>query len=122
MSPIQRQFDREQRYDTFVYGGLLVIFFGCMALLPRSFFWFYLVPLAAFYVRYTLVRSRRDDALLLALQGSEVGTGVRDGMGSAAGCYRSEAGICISDGTHHILVARNQPDTLLQLRHVVGRE
>jgi hypothetical protein len=85
-----------------------------MLALPRSAFWFYCVPMAAFWIRYILVRDRRDEALLRAELAATGGS-------SAAGCYRSEAGICISDGTHHVLVAREKPDPLLQLPHIVGR-
>jgi hypothetical protein len=115
MSPIQEQLAREARYDVRVAAIGLVIFFSCMLTLPRSAFWFYFVPLAAFWFRYLWVRDRRDEALLRA-------DGATGSGSSAAGCYRSEAGICISDGTHHVLIPRDQPDAPLQLRHIVGSQ
>lgn len=124
MSIFQKQLEREAGWDVRVaiVGG--IIFFGCMILLPRSWFWFYFVPIAGFWYRYIFVRDRRDEALLAALEGTEVGSGVGlvGGGQGAAGCYRSEAGICIFDGTHHVLVARDQPDALLQLPHIRGRQ
>lgn len=113
MSPIQMQLAKEARYDVRVAAIGLVLFFGCMLLLPRDWFWFYFVPMAAFWVRYIFVRDARDEALLSADVAAS-------GGGSAAGCYRSEAGICITDGTHHVLVARDNPNAALQLTHIVG--
>lgn len=109
------QLKKEARYDVIValVGGSL--FFGCMALLPRSAFWFYFLPMAAFWLRYLFVRNDRDDALLRA----DIAADSRSG---APRCYRTEGGICITDGTHHVLVARDQPDALLQLTHIRGRQ
>lgn len=115
MSPIQQQLEREARYDVRVAVIGLVIFFGCMALLPRSAFWFYLVPLAAFWFRYLFVRDRRDEALL----STEF---TASGGSSAAGCYRTESGICISDGSHQVLVAREKLQPLLQLTDIGRRQ
>lgn len=115
MSPFQKQLQREARWDTKVTIVWLAIFFGCMLVLPRSWFWFYFVPLAAFWYRYIFVRDRRDEALLSA----DV---MADGGGSPAGAYCSEAGICISDGTHQVLIARQKPQPLLQLPHIVRDE
>src|ERR1700722_5577705 len=115
MNPIQMQLAKEARYDARVAAVGLVLFFGCMIALPRSFFWFYFLPMAAFWFRYLIVRDRRDEALLRA----DIAAG---GGGSPAGCYRSEAGICISDGTHHILIARQNAKTSLQLPRIIGRQ
>lgn len=108
------QLAKEARYDVRVAVIGLVLFFGCMLALPRSAFWFYFVPLAAFWIRYIFVRDRRDALLRASLTAS--------GRGSTTRCYRSEAGICITDGTHHVLVARDQPDALLQLPYIVGNK
>ena len=119
MSPIQMQLAKESHYDVVVGLVLMALLFGCLLILPRWTFWFYLLPIAAFYIRYTLVRERRDEALLRA-------EGLIDGVGSAgrgtSRCYRSEGGICITDGSHHILVARHDPDAPLQLPHIIGRQ
>lgn len=112
MSPFQNQLAKEARYDVRVALIGLALFFGCMLTLPRSFFWFYFVPMAAFWIRYILVRERRDEALLRAELAASGGR-------SAAGCYASEAGICITDGTHHILVARNDVKSTLQLPNII---
>jgi hypothetical protein len=112
MSIFQEQLAREGRWDIRVSLVLLVIFFGAMLVLPRWMFWFYWIPIAAFWLRYNFVRQRRDEALLRA----EVAA---SGGRSAPGCYRSEAGICITDGTQHILIARKQPNTTLQLPDIV---
>ena len=111
MTRFARQLAIEAGYDVKVGLAGLVLFFGCMALLPRSWFWFYFLPLAAFWIRYLIVRNRRDEALLRADRAACRGLG-------AAGCYRSEAGICLTDGTHHVLVAREDVETPLQLTHV----
>lgn len=114
MTP-EQQLAKEARYDVIVATVGLVLFFGCMLILPRSAFWFYTVPLVAFWIRYIFVRDRRDEALLAAELAASGGAG-------AAGCYRSEAGICITDGTHHVLVARQDAQPPLQLTHVVRRK
>lgn len=113
MTPTE-QLAKECRYDVTVAVVGLVVFFGCMVFLPCSAFWFYFTPLAVFWFRYIFVRDRRDEALLSA----EVAAAGRSG---APRCYRSEAGICITDGTQHILVARQNPDAPLQLTHIVRR-
>jgi hypothetical protein len=115
LTPLHPQIEREARYDVYVAVIGLLLFFGCMLALPRSWFWFYFVPMAAFWVRYLFVRDSRDEALLSTDLAASGGSG-------AAGCYRSEAGICISDGTHQVLIAREQPQALLQLPDVVRRE
>jgi len=115
MSPIQNQLAKEARYDVIVALTGLVLFFLCMLALPRSWFWFYFVPMVAFWIRYLIVRDRRDEALLRAELAAS-------GRTSAAGCYRSEAGICITDGTQHVLVLRDKGDPLLQLTHVGRRQ
>lgn len=115
MSPFQKQLAKEARYDVTVAAVGLVLFFGCMTLLPRDWFWFYFLPMAAFWVRYIFVRDARDEALLRA-------DFAASGRGSAAGCYRSQRGICIPDGAHHVLVLRNQGDALLQLPHIAGNK
>lgn len=111
MSPIREQLAKEARYDVTVAIVGLVLFFGLMLALPREAFWFYFVPMAAFWIRYLLVRNRRDEALLRAELAASGGS-------RTPGCYRSEAGIHIADGTHHVLIPRDQPDTLLQLPHI----
>jgi hypothetical protein len=107
----RRQLLRESGWDVRVGAVGLVLFFACMLALPASWFWFYAVPLAALWVRYTLVRCRRDEALLRA----DV---TADGRTGAPGAYACDGGICISDGTHHVLVLRDQGDALLKLPHV----
>jgi hypothetical protein len=114
MSPSQ-QLAKEARYDMIVAGVGIVVFFGCLLLLPRSAFWFYFLPLAAFWLRYLFVRDARDEALLRAEILADRGSG-------APRCYRTEGGICITDGTHHLLIARQQTDAPLQLPHIVGRQ
>ena len=113
MSIFQKQLEREAGWDVRVAIVWAVIFFACGLLLPRWTFWFWFTPIALFWFRYLWVRGRRTEELLRARS-------LADGGGCAPGCYRSEAGICITDGTHHILVARNKPDALLQLPHIVG--
>lgn len=115
MTPEQNQLSREARYDVRVAAVGIALFFGCLLILPRSWFWFYFLPMAAFWFRYLIVRNRRDEALL---QSEFLATGGR----GTAGCYRSEAGICITDGTHHVLVARDKRDALLQLPHIRRRQ
>lgn len=115
MSVFQKQLSREAGWDVRVAIVWLVIFFGCMIALPRSWFWFYFVPLIAFWLRYLWVRDRRDEDLLRADFAASGGS-------SPAGCYRSEAGICISDGTHQVLIPRQQRQSLLQLPDVVRRQ
>jgi len=111
MSPFQIQLKREARWDVRVTIVWLAIFFGCMLIFPRWAFWIYVIPLLAFWLRYVVVRDRRDEALLQA----DI---MANGGGSPAGCYASEAGICISDGTHQVLIPRKQPNALLQLPHI----
>jgi len=112
MSPFEVQLDREARWDVKValWCGFLFLVFGLA--LPRSLFWLWFGPMAAFWFRYLLVRCRRDETLLCADLAARGGS-------SAPGCYRSEAGICISDGTHQVLIAREKPQALLQLPYIV---
>lgn len=114
MTPDQ-QLRREASFDVRVAAIGLALLFGCMLVLPTAWFWFYFVPLAAFWLRYLWVRNRRDDALLQADLAARGGTGTPC-------CYRSELGVCISDGSEHVLVLRDQANALLQLPHIRGRE
>ena len=124
MSAIELQLKTEARYDVIVNCALLALLFGGLALLPRSAFWWYWVPIVAFYLRYTWVRVKRDEALRLALDRAEIGTlvgadGLRGAGKRASRCYSTESGICITDGTHHILVARQERNALIQLSDIV---
>lgn len=112
MTPTQ-QLAKEARYDVRVALIGIALFFACGVILPKAVFWYWFAPMALFWFRYLWVRNKRDEALLRA----ELAT---SGGLSAAGCYASEAGICISDGTHHVLVARQNPQSALQLPHIVG--
>lgn len=112
MSPFQAQLRKEAGYDVKVALVWLVLFFGCMIVLPRGAFWFYTVPMAAFWFRYLWVRNDRDEALRRA-------DSLTDAGNSTPRCYCSEGGICISDGTHHVLIAGHDPDPTLQLPHIV---
>jgi hypothetical protein len=115
MSPFEQQLAKEARYDVIVASAGIALFFLFGLVLPKSFFWYWFTPLALFWFRYLLVRCRRDDELLRADLAAS-------GRSSAPGCYRSEAGICITDGPHHVLVLRDDADTLLQLPHVRGHK
>lgn len=118
MSPFQKQLAKEARYDVIVATVGLALFFVLGLALPRSIFWVWFTPMAAFWFRYLWIRCRRDEQLEALLEADLAASG----RSSAAGCYRSEAGICITDGTHHILVARQNSKPLLQLPHIVGNE
>lgn len=115
MTPAQNQLAREARYDIVVAVTGIAVFFGCLLLLPRFCFWFYFVPMAAFWIRYLIVRNRRDEALLQA-------EFLASGGSCTPGCYASEAGICITDGVHHVLILRDKRDALLKLTHIRGRQ
>lgn len=115
MDKFRKQLEREAGFDVRVAAVGLVAFFALMALAPRDWFWFYFVPLAGFWFRYLWVRNRRDEALLRA----EVAAG--GGCGTA-GAYACDGGICISDGTHHILIARQDAKSPLDLPDIVGRK
>jgi hypothetical protein len=112
MSLFQAQLRREAGWDVRVAIAWLIVFFGCMLIFPRWAFWLYFVPLAAFWYRYLFVRDRRDEALLRAdIAGS--------GGSSPASCYAGEGGICISDGTHQVLISSQQPQAAIKLLNVV---
>lgn len=115
MSPFQKQLAKEARYDMIVAGVGLVLFFVFGLALPRSWFWFWFAPMFAFWFRYLLVRCRRDEELLRADLAAR-------GWRNAPGCYRCEGGICITDGTQHVLVAAEDAQPPLQLPHIVGDE
>lgn len=115
MTPAQNQLAKEAGFDVRVGLIGLAVFFGCLLVLPRFCFWFYFLPLAAFWFRYLWVRNKRDDELLRADLAAS-------GRLGAAGCYAGEAGICITDGTHHVLVARHDAKAPLQLPYIVGRK
>lgn len=115
MSAFQTQLRVEARYDVIVNLTLLALLFGGMIFLPRSAFWFYWLPIVAFYLRYTFVRDRRDEDLLRA-------DSLLDARNGTARCYRTERGICISDGAHHVLVSGHDVDAPLQLPHIAGRQ
>lgn len=110
MSPAE-QLAKEARYDVIVASVGLSLFLVFGLILPKDWFWYWFAPMAAFWFRYLFVRCARDEALLRA----DIAAG---GGSGAPGCYRSEAGICITDGTHHVLVARNDAKAPLQLTHV----
>ena len=105
----------EGRYDINVAVASLVFLFGGMLILPAWCFWFYWIPIAVFWVRYNIVRQRRDEALLRADLAASGGC-------SPAGCYATESGICISDGTHHVLIARQDAKPTLNLPDVIRRK
>jgi hypothetical protein len=115
MSPFKHQLAKEARYDVRVALVWLALFFGCMAVLPRGSFWCYFLPMIAFWLRYLFVRDTRDEALLRADSLLDAGNG-------SPRCYRTERGICISDGTHHYRVLGNESNSLLKLTHVVRDE
>jgi hypothetical protein len=115
MSIFQKQLRREAGWDVRVAIVWGIIFFGCGLILPRWTFWWWFTPIAVFWFRYLWVRCRRSEELLRA-------DGLADLRSGTPRCYRSEAGICISDGTHHVLVGRQDAKPLLQLPHIVGRE
>lgn len=115
MTRFQRQLAREAGWDVRVAAVWLAIFFGCMIALPRDWFWFYFVPLAAFWFRYLWVRCNRDEQLLRADIAASGGSGT-------PGCYACEGGICITDGTQHVLIARQDAQAPLQLSHIIGRK
>lgn len=115
MTRFETQLHREAGWDVRVGVIGLAILFGCMALLPRDLFWFYFLPIAALWFRYLWVRNRRDEDLLRA----DLAT---SGRSSAPGAYACERGIRISDGTHHVVVLRDDADALLQIRDLRGRQ
>jgi hypothetical protein len=115
MSPFQKQLDREAGWDTRVVIVLGALFLVFGLLLPRDWFVFWFVPWVSFWFRYLWVRLRRDEELE-ALLNADLAA---NGGSSAPGCYASEAGICISDGTHQVLIPRQKPQALLQLPHIV---
>lgn len=112
MTPIETQLQKEAGYDVRVALIGLALFFVFGLVLPKAVFWYWFAPMALFWFRYLWVRNKRDDALLAA----ELAAG---GGAGAPGCYASQAGICISDGTHHVLVARQNVQSSLQLPDIV---
>lgn len=121
MTPFWKQLEREGWWDVRVATCGLALFVACGLLLPRSWFWFYFLPMVAFCIRYVLVRCRRDEALLAAHIAAGGDVEAPGGL-RAAGAYRCDGGICITDGTHHVLVGRDQTKPLLQLGNVRGRQ
>lgn len=121
MTPFWKQLEREGWWDVRVAAWGLALFVACGLFLPRDWFWFWFSPMVAFWIRYVLVRCRRDEALLVAhiAAGGDVESPGRIGT---AGAYRCHGGICISDGTHHVLVGRDQPQPLLQLTDIGRRQ
>lgn len=115
MSPALEQIHRENRYDVIVAVISVVLFFGLGLCLPRWAFWLWFLPIAAFWIRWNVVRLRRDRRLLQA----DLAT---DDWRGPTGCYRSEAGICISDGREQVLVGRQKPHSPVQLIEVRGRK
>lgn len=115
MTQFRKQLEREAGFDVRVAAIGLGIFFALMALTPRDWFWFYFVPLAGFWFRYLWVRNRRDEALLRADLAAGGGAG-------AAGAYACEGGICITDGTHHVLISRQDAKPALNLPDIVRRK
>ena len=66
MSPYRQQRLIEGHCDIVVAAVMLVVLFAGLAVLPRSMFWFWFVPLGLFWVRWNFVRQRRDDRSLQA--------------------------------------------------------
>lgn len=115
MTPFWKQLEREGWWDVRVAACGLALFFGCMIVLPKSWFWFYFVPMAVFWIRYVLVRCRRDEDLLRADFAASGGLG-------APGAYACDGGVCISDGAQHVLVLADKRDALLKLPDIVRRQ
>lgn len=109
------QLAKEARYDVRVAVTGIAVLAVLMLVLPKGWFWFYFTPMAAFWFRYLWVRNKRDEKLLQAELLASGGRG-------APGCYRSEAGICLTDGTHHLLIARDNVKPSLQLPDIVRRQ
>jgi len=101
----------EERATTVVAAALVILLIALVALLPMSWFWFWFIPLIAFWIKWVFVVDRRAVRLL----GAELAA---DSGRSAASCYRSEAGVYITDGAKQILVARDDAQAPRQLVHV----
>lgn len=115
MTHFRKQLEREAGFDVRVAAIGLAVFFALLALAPLDWFWFYFLPLAGFWFRYLWVRNRRDERLLAA-------DAVTDPRFGAPGAYACDGGICISDGTHHVLVSRQDAKPALDLPDVVRRK
>jgi hypothetical protein len=60
----QRQRLIEDRVDIVVAGALLAALFLGLLLLPKAVFWYWMIPLGLFWVRWNYVRVRRDQRSL----------------------------------------------------------
>ena len=102
MSPFGQQLAKEARYDVIVASVGLALFLGCGLILPRSWFWYWFTPMAAFWFRYLWVRCRRDEVL----ERLDAET-----TPPAPGCYPLEGGgVVITDGVDHLVIGQSRPE------------
>jgi hypothetical protein len=111
MSPFRRQRLIEDRYDVILSVIFLALMFGLLWLLPRSWSWFWLIPLSAFWVRWHYVRVRRDERSRAA----EFAAYRRRCAANSEGC---DGSVSLTDGIEQSLVPREQLEALGQLRRI----
>ena len=111
MTP-QRQRQIEDVCDIVAAAGVLALLAVCLLLLPRSFLWFWLVPLGLFWWRWNYVRARRERLLDAKL--------FRDRPFGASNGDGSDSRIGIPDRTKHGTVAGDHANAARQFR-LIGR-
>lgn len=114
MSPYREQRLREDRCDQVVSVAVLVAIFGLLLILPRSLFWFWMIPLGVFWVRWNVVRLRRDKRSLAAEFASERWGGASDSDGA-------QGRISIPQVPQDRAVIGQQPHSPIQLTHIIRR-
>lgn len=77
----------------------LAILVAGLFLLPRDWFWFWFIPLAAFYVRMHYLVMKREEALAEAILLRKSGL-------AAAGGNRGECRIAVTQRTEDIRIVR----------------
>lgn len=87
------------RTDVRISQLSLAILFGGLFLLPRDWFWFWFIPLAAFYVRMHWLVMKREEALADAISLRKSGL-------AAAGRDRGERRIPMTQCAENIRIVR----------------
>lgn len=111
MTP-ERQRYIEDICDIVVAMAGLVLLFAGLFLLPRSFLWFWLIPLGLFWWRWNYVRVKREELLDAQL--------FADRARRASGGNSGKSSIGIPDRIEHGAVAGDHADAPRQLR-LIGR-
>jgi hypothetical protein len=111
MSPFRRQRLIEDRYDVILSVIGLALIFGLGWLLPRSWAWYWLIPLGLFWIRWNYVRVCRDERSRAAELAAYRRRCAANGEGS-------DGSVSLTDGIEQSLVPGEQPQPPRELLRI----